>query len=321
MPCRAGSWRIGFLAWPWNPASTLEAGRRQRVHQRQEPDGLRRRVPDWIGLYLEEDLDGDGDVTSDAVFGLGDRGEARVVARERFFVSGLRHAAEVFRRRGCRPDVVAAEGDWTEEGAVLVRVAGPVRGILSAERLALNLLARMSGVATRTRGVVEALQAAGSGARAAGTRKTTPGFRVFEKEAILRAGGDPHRMGLFDEAMVKDNHAAAAGGVAEAVRRVRSAHPDLVVTAEAERLEDALAAADAGADWILIDNQDPATGKAWAEALRAAHPRIGVEASGGITEADAARFGWADRVSMGGLTQRARSVDVSLEWGAEGAVP
>jgi nicotinate-nucleotide pyrophosphorylase (carboxylating) len=179
----------------------------------------------------------------------------------------------------------------------------------------LNLVARMSGIATATRTLQDLLAGAGGRGKVAGTRKTTPGFRAFEKEAIRAGGGDPHRMGLFDEAMVKDNHREALGGdVAAAVRRVRAAHPGVPVTCEVESQADALTAAEAGADWILIDNQAPETGRAWAEAVRAKHPRVRIEASGGIGPHDVAAYAWADRVSMGWLTQRAPARDFGLDW-------
>lgn len=266
--------------------------------------------PDWIGRYLEEDL-GPGDVTSESVFAPGDRGAARIVAREPGLVAGLAHAEEVFRRLNAEARARVTDGGTVAAGQVLLEVHGPARGLLSAERVALNILGRMSGIATAVRAIQDRL---GPDCRVAGTRKTTPGFRAFEKEAIAVGGGDPHRRGLWDEAMVKDNHAAAAGGLAKAVAAVRQRHPGLVVTAEAEGLEDALAAAQAGADWILIDNQDPATGAAWAQRLRAAHPAVRIEASGGVRPESVADHAYADRVSLGALTQEARALDVSMEW-------
>lgn len=269
--------------------------------------------PDWIGLYLEEDV-GAGDITGESIFDAKVRGRGSLVARERALVAGMAHVAEVFRRRGCATEVLVADGHWAEAGAVVARVEGPVRGLLSAERLSLNLLSRMSGIASLTRELSEMLAKACAPALVAGTRKTTPGFRVFEKEAIRIGGGDPHRRGLFDEAMVKDNHIAAAGSVAEAVRKVKSAHPGKVVSCEAESLEAAREAARAGADWVLIDNQAPDVGQAWANELWAEFPALKVEASGGITPATLVAYGWADRVSLGWLTQKAQGKDFGLDW-------
>ena len=270
---------------------------------------------DWIALYLEEDI-GPGDITGESVFPKDVAGRARVVVRERALVAGGAHVADVFRRRGAKADLRVKDGTWVEAGAVIATVAGPVRALLSAERVALNLLSRMSGVASATRTLAEALTAACAPAIVAGTRKTTPGFRAFEKEAIRIGGGDPHRLGLFDEAMVKDNHIAACGSVATAVRKVKAAHPGKVVSCEAESLEAALEAARAGADWVLIDNQAPDVGQAWATALWAEFPQLKVEASGGITPANVVQYGWADRVSLGSLTQKAQGKDFALDWDA-----
>lgn len=268
---------------------------------------------DWIALYLEEDLGDEGDVTSDALFAPDDDGQAVMAVRQPCVVAGLEHAIDVFSRLGADARRVAADGDTVESGQVLLAVQGPVRAILAGERLALNIVARMSAVATRTRRLADALADAGSQARVAATRKTTPGFRAFEKEAVRIGGGDPHRMGLFDACMVKDNHIAAAGDVAAAVRKVREAQPEKTLTVEVEREEDALAAARAGADWIMVDNQSPDTGRVWAQAVRDAVPGIRVEASGGIRDEEVVAYGWADRISLGSLTGRA-GVDVGLDW-------
>jgi nicotinate-nucleotide pyrophosphorylase (carboxylating) len=273
------------------------------------------RAPDWLGLYLEEDV-GAGDITANAIFSPEERGQARVVARERLLLAGTPHAVELFRRLGAVATPEGGDGRWVERGDAVLRVEGPVRAILSGERVALNLLGRMSGVASLTRELAEALAKACCPALVAATRKTTPGFRAFEKEAVRIGGGDAHRMGLWDAAMVKDNHIAACGGdVAAAVGRTLAANPGKTVTCEVETREDALAAAKAGAHWLLIDNQPPATGKAWAEAVWREFPAVKVEASGGIRPDNILEYGWADRVSLGWLTQKAAGKDLSLEWG------
>lgn len=270
---------------------------------------------DWIGLYLEEDV-GPGDITSEALFPATALATARIVAREKALVAGTSVVEQLLRRLGVGIEVVVADGHWAEPGAVVARVAGPVRGVLAGERLALNILSRMSGIATLTRQMAEALGKACMPALVAGTRKTTPGFRVFEKEAIRIGGGDPHRLGLWDVAMVKDNHIAAAGSVGAAVAAVKTANPGKSVECEVESLPHALEAAAAGADWLLIDNQDPVTGKSWADAVWKEHPEVHVEASGGITPDTITRYGWADRISLGWLTQKAQGKDFGLDWDA-----
>jgi len=276
---------------------------------------------DWIGLYLEEDLGTVGvdlaarDITSAPIFLPTHRSRARLVARERAYLSGAAHAQEVFRRLGVASPKCMNDGQWVEAGAEILLLDGPTRGILAAERTALNLVARMSGIATATQELARRLDEAGLPAKVAGTRKTTPGFRFFEKEALRTGGGEAHRMGLFDEAMVKDNHREACGGdVAAAVRKVKAANPGKTVTCEVESLKDAQAAAKAGAHWLLIDNQDPATAKRWAEAVWKVWPQVKVEVSGGITPTNLLDYGWAHRISMGWLTQKVPAKDFSLEW-------
>lgn len=275
--------------------------------------------PDWLGLYLEEDL-GSGDITANALFAPDVQGSARIVARERLLLAGTPHAVELFRRLGAQasaPAGMSREGAWLEAGATVLHVRGPVRAILAGERVALNLLSRMAGVASLTRELAEVLAKACAPAIVTATRKTTPGFRQFEKEAVRIGGGDPHRMGLWDAAMVKDNHIAACGGDAgAAVRKVVAANPGKAVTCEVESLPHALAAAKAGAHWLLIDNQPGPVGQAWAEAVWREFPEVKVEASGGIRPDNLLSYGWADRVSLGWLTQKAPGKDLSMEWDA-----
>ena len=285
-----------------------------------EPDLRASKPPaiDWIGLYLQEDL-GAGDVTSDPLFPPSHRGKARLVARERALMAGGRHAVEVFRRLGATATPIVKDGTWADPGQAVLTVEGPTRAILAGERLALNIVARMSGIASQTRLLMEELARACSAAAVAGTRKTTPGFRAFEKEAIRIGGGDPHRLNLYDAVLLKDNHLAAAGSVSEVVRAAKEANPGLVIECEVESLADAQAAAAAGATWILIDNQSPDTGKAWAETLWKDHPNLCFEASGGITPVNLAAYGWADRVSLGWLTQKTPAKDFALDWDSAAA--
>ncbi len=270
---------------------------------------------DWLQAYLDEDR-ADRDITSQAIFEAGSVGQARIVARSRGVLAGSQVAAEVFSRCDCQIELHMNDGSLIDAGACVMTVKGPVRGLLAGERLALNILGRMSGIATQTRQLVEALATECSGAVVAGSRKTTPGFRIFEKQAIVVGGGVPHRMDLEEEAMIKDNHREAAGDVASAVQRVKTAFPDKILTTEVETLDDAMAAAAAGSEWIMIDNQSPDVGRAWAEAVWADHPEVKIEASGGITPANVTDYGWADRISLGWLTHQARSLDFGMDWGA-----
>lgn len=268
---------------------------------------------DWLGLYLEEDV-GSGDLTSEALFDARQLGAAALVAREETVLAGSHHVVALFARLGAAATPEAKEGTWVAAGTRVLTVQGPVRAILAGERLALNLLSRMGGIASQTRRLAQDLTAACAPALVAGTRKTTPGFRRFEKEAIAIGGGDPHRAGLFDEAMIKDNHIAAAGSVGAAVTKVKAAHPGKKLTCEVESLAAALEAARAGADWILIDNQAPHVGHAWAKTVWEEFPQVKIEASGGITPHSLLAYGWADRISLGWLTQKTPGKDFGLDW-------
>jgi nicotinate-nucleotide pyrophosphorylase (carboxylating) len=259
---------------------------------------------------LAEDLAGYGDITCSA---FGGDGAARVVAREAGVLSGLTAfaATAALVDPALRVDYAAADGDRFTSGDDLAGVRGPLAAILAAERTALNFLCRLSGVATLTAAFVA--ETAGTSARIAATRKTTPGLRALEKEAVRHGGGTPHRFGLFDGAMIKDNHVAAAGGVSAAVTLVRAgaAH---VHTLEVEvdtlaQLDEALAA---GATIVLLDNMDPSTVR---EAVARVARRALVEASGGVRLERVRELAEAgvDVISVGALTTRAPWIDLSLE--------
>ncbi len=266
---------------------------------------------------LAEDLGRAGDLTSAAVLDAHATATARLVARQAGVVAGLDIAAAAFGLLdgSIRVTLRARDGDAVAAGAELATVAGPARGILSAERVALNVLGRLCGIATRTRAFVDAV--AGTGARIADTRKTTPGLRALEKHAVRCGGGTNHRFGLDDAVLIKDNHVAVAGGVAAAVRRAR-AHVGhmVVVSVEVTTLDqlDALLAMPERrtADVVLLDNFDVAT---LAEAVRRVAGRLTTEASGGITLANARAVAatGVDVLSVGALTHSAPALDVALD--------
>jgi len=268
-------------------------------------------LPDeLVARALAEDI-GPGDATSEATVPADARARARVVQKAPGVVYGLDLAERAF--RALDPDAEVErrveEGVWREQGGPVLEVRGLARAVLAAERTALNFLGRLSGVATLTARYVREVE--GTGARILDTRKTTPGLRLVEKAAVLAGGGTNHRVGLYDEILIKENHAAAAGGVGEAVRRARAARPDLPLEVEVRdlaELEDALAA---GATRILLDNMGP-------EELRAAvaHTagRATLEASGGVTLTTAREIAETgiDFMSIGALTHSAPALDLSL---------
>jgi nicotinate-nucleotide pyrophosphorylase (carboxylating) len=258
---------------------------------------------------LEEDV-GSGDVTTAATVPSGARARARITQKQPGVVFGLDPAEAVF--RALDPDLrverLAAEGEWRQGGPVL-DVEGAAAALLTAERTALNFLQRLSGVATLTARYVEAV--AGAGARVLDTRKTTPGLRALEKAAVAAGGGTNHRAGLYDAILIKENHAAMAGGVAAAVAAARAAAPDVPLEVECRDLAEVDAALEAQAPRLLLDNMSPAE-------LRAVVERVGgraeLEASGGVTLETVREIAGTgvQFVSVGALTHSAPALDLSL---------
>jgi nicotinate-nucleotide pyrophosphorylase (carboxylating) len=268
---------------------------------------------DDIDRFLEEDV-GTGDVTSGAI-ARGEKLHAALLCKERCVVAGLAEASEVFTRLGAKVEIVVRDGEWVDAGKTALEVDGSAQAVLAGERTALNIVMRMSGIATKTRKLVDACLAVNPKIKVAATRKTTPGFRKFEKRAVVLGGGWPHRSGLYDMVLVKDNHVQLAGGVAEAVRRVRANAPaGLRVEVEVTSADEAIAVAKIGVDVIMIDNASPDEGKRIAAEIRRLAPRTEIEASGGITEENVVEYAaWADIVSLGSLTHSYDSCDFSLE--------
>ena len=262
---------------------------------------------------LAEDLGRAGDVTTDAIVPADRAARAVVVARAAGRVAGLEPALHVFRLLDpeCRAEVRLPDGSDAAAGQEIAHVSARARALLSGERTALNLLGRLSGIATATRDVVARLQ--GLKTRVVDTRKTTPGLRALEKYAVRVGGGSSHRYGLDDAVLVKDNHVALAGGIAEAVRRVRKGVGHMLrVEVEVETLAQLDEALALGVDVVLLDNMDVATLR---EAVRRARGRALTEASGGVRPdnvREVAETG-VDLVSIGWLTHSAPALDVALD--------
>lgn len=264
-----------------------------------------------VGRFLEEDI-GRGDRTTEAVVPEDRRGRARIEAREPAVIAGLDVARICFSLLGdvtWEPQV--SDGDRVEAGARVVGIEGPLRSILTAERTALNLLQRLSGIATTTRRYVDAVS--GTAARVVDTRKTTPGLRLLEKYAVRVGGGSNHRAGLDDGILVKDNHIAAAGSVTEAVTRALADRPHgLKVEVEVQALDQLDEALAAGAEAVLLDNMTPGMVR---EAVSRAGGKALLEASGGITLETVSEYAktGVDLISVGALTHSVRAIDLSLE--------
>jgi nicotinate-nucleotide pyrophosphorylase (carboxylating) len=270
-------------------------------------------VADLAARTLAEDLGGSVDVTSVATIPADQVDTADVVARASGVVAGLAVAAAVFEQASdgaavFEPRVV--DGAAVERGDILVTVSGPTRALLTAERSALNLLCRASGVATHTRRWVDAL--AGTGATVLDTRKTTPSLRALEKYAVRCGGGDNKRMGLYDVAMIKDNHKLAAGSITAAYEAVRRAFPDVPVQVEVTTVDEACEAVEAGATFLLLDNMEPPLLR---EVVAAVGAKAELEATGGLTLDRVREFAetGVDYLSVGGLTHSSPILDIALD--------
>lgn len=284
-----------------------------------------------VRIALDEDLGvaPGRDVTTQATIGADVLREAHLVAREGGTVAGLAVVPEVLAQVCARFGLAAAEvtfdvpdGARVRRGDVLARLRGPVQALLIGERTMLNLASRASGVATATRAWADVLDAApradGTCATVLDTRKTTPGLRELDKYAVRCGGGTNKRMGLYDVAMIKDNHVVAAGSVSAAIELVRAAFPDVLVQVEADLLEQAIEAVEAGADFLLLDNMPDDVLAATVRAVRALEPehgRVELEATGNLTleRAAAVAATGVDYMSVGALTHSAPILDLALD--------
>ena len=273
--------------------------------------------PDYdpIAAALKEDI-GDGDVTTESFVSETLHSMGRIIARENAVVAGTGAATEVFRQVDPSTviEISCRDGDNVVAGDVIIEVRGLARSILKAERVALNFLQRLCGIATLTRQFVDAV--GNHSAKILDTRKTTPGLRALEKTAVVTGGGVNHRFGLYDMVLVKDNHLAALGGLsgfADRIRRLRQERPNIRIEVEADDLEQVRAFVEMdGIDVILLDNMTPAQIR---EAVALKRNNIKFEASGGITLKNVSRVAatGVDYVSIGALTNAARAIDLALE--------
>jgi nicotinate-nucleotide pyrophosphorylase (carboxylating) len=287
----------------------IHSSRMDRLSQHQ----IRRAV----ATALEEDV-GLGDVTTLATVPAEARSNAVMAAREDLVIAGLAFAKEAFQQISLDISFTneLQDGALATRGSVLLKISGPARAILTAERVALNFVQRLSGVATATRKFVDAIH--GTGAKILDTRKTTPGWRSFEKYAVRCGGGENHRIGLFDMVLIKDNHLAALRGekpnaIAAAISKARSLYPNLKIEAEADTLEQVAQAAAARADIILLDNMSLDQLR---EAVRIVAGGAKTEASGGVsleTVRAIAETG-VDYISVGAITHSARAADIGLDF-------
>src|SRR3990170_251964 len=277
----------------------------------------RKVLEEKLKQILAEDI-GQGDVTTAAVVPSGVTAEAAVIAKEAGIAAGIEETAILAESLGLKVKTEVEDGEEIKNKQVIMKISGDARTILSAERTMLNLLARMSGIATTTRKLTEKLKKAKATAKIAATRKTAPGLLYFDKKAVLIGGGDPHRLHLDDMILVKDNHIAVAGSIENALKRAKqNASFSKKIEIEVSRVRDALKAAEAGADIIMLDNFSPKQAKETIELLKKAgfFGKILLEASGGITEENLLEYAatQVNIISLGELTHSARALNVSLE--------
>ena len=268
---------------------------------------------DFVRRVLAEDLGSGGDVTSAATIAADARFTAEMACRQAIVIAGMDVAAAFFRALdpNVHIEILADDGERADAGSALMRLEGNARAMLSAERSALNTLQHLSGIATLTRQYVDLID--GTGAILLDTRKTIPGLRVLDKYAAKMGGAENHRMRLDDGLLIKDNHVAVAGGVAQAVRAARAANSGLKVQVEVDRIDQIEPALEAGADRLLLDNMPPPVLR---EAVALVGGRVPLEASGGVnleTVRGIAETG-VNYISVGRITQSAPAVDIGLDY-------
>jgi nicotinate-nucleotide pyrophosphorylase (carboxylating) len=277
----------------------------------------RKVLEEKLSQLLAEDV-GQGDVTSAAVVPAGLTAEATVIAKEAGIAAGIEETVILAESLKLSVKAEITDGEKIKNGQIVMKISGDARTILSAERTTLNLLSRMSGIATATRRLAEKLKKAKATAKIAATRKTAPGLGYFDKKAVLVGGGDQHRLRLDDMVLVKDNHVTIAGTVENAVKKAKqNASFSKKIEAEVTSVEDALKAAEAGADIVMLDNFSSKQVREAVKALKKAEffGKVLLEVSGGITEQNFLEYASAqvDIISVGALTHNVKALDISLE--------
>jgi nicotinate-nucleotide pyrophosphorylase (carboxylating) len=272
-----------------------------------------REITKLVRAALAEDV-GTGDITAEAIVPEEMQGRAKINQKAPGVVFGLVVVEETFKQCGANWfDAKAPEGRWRDSvPAQLAEVTGPARGLLAAERVALNILGHLSGIATLTAHFVQAVE--GTAARILDTRKTTPGLRFLEKQAVVAGGGENLRMGLYDGVLIKENHIAIAGGILPAVDRVLRSHPEAKVEVECTTLSEVSEALRAQADRILLDNMEPTQIASCVTLTRGAQHEVALEASGGVNLQNVRTIAetGVDFISVGALTHSAPQLDVSM---------
>ena len=265
-----------------------------------------------IREFLREDI-GSGDITSNLVIPPDMMAKGQILCKEPCILAGVEEACLVFEELGANVTYAKRDGAPAKKGEVILKVNGHARALLAGERLALNLIMQLSGIATQTKELVRRCRKVNRRVKVAATRKTTPGFREFEKRAVSLGGGNPHRFGLFDAILIKNNHIRLAGGIKEALGAAKLGSGSKRVEIEVESPQQAFEALENGADVIMLDNFKPADAKILYTRLKKKRPSVTIEVSGGITPENITQYAKAaDVISLGRLTYSVRSVDFSM---------
>lgn len=268
---------------------------------------------DDIERYLLEDLGKKGDITTDNLF-TNETAEAFIIAKEKCIIAGLEEIKNVFKKTGASTQLFVKDGDFVKEKTIVAKIKGPARSILKGERLALNIIGRMSGIATETKKLVDICKKINPYVKIAATRKTTPGFRKYEKKAVIIGGGEPHRYGLYDAVLIKDNHIKLIGSIEKAIKKIKENVKNKIIEVEVENEKDALLAAKLDVDIIMLDNFNPKTAEIVSKKIRKINSDILIEISGGINPENITKYAkFADRISLGYLTHSIKNKDFSLE--------
>lgn len=268
---------------------------------------------DEIDFYLKEDLNEEGDITSNAIFA-DQKSKAQIISKDSCVVAGLEEAKKIFEKTGAKTHLLIKDGKNIKENTIVAEITGSTKSILTGERLALNFICRMSGIASLTRELVDKCKKINPDVNVAATRKTTPGFRLFEKKAVKIGGGETHRFGLYDAFLIKDNHVKAAGSVEAAIKKVKQKKSGKIIEIEAENEKQALKAAEMNVDFIMLDNFNPKDAEKLTKKIKKIDKNVKIEISGGITPDNIMYYAaFSDRISLGYLTHSVKNRDFSLK--------
>ena len=268
---------------------------------------------DDLDRFLIEDLSNKGDITSDLLF-TSENSKAKIIVNEKCIIAGLEETKKIFKKLRVKTNFFLKDGDSVKKYNIIAELNGKATSILKGERLALNILGRMSGIATETKKLVNIVKKINPNVTIAATRKTTPGFRKYEKKAVSIGGGEPHRMGLYDAIMIKDNHIKIIGSLDIAVQKIKQKIKYKMIEIEVETQKDAIRAAELGVDIIMLDNFELESTKKTIKKIRNINNNIIIETSGGITLENIKKYAsFADRISIGYITHSVKNIDFSLE--------